>query len=80
MKNIKVPRFFGRQNFNDTVALFLLVVIPAMWILDARGWVTLNREVAGSLIVTWTIIIQYYFRRAPPENGAPKPLAEPPKP
>lgn len=57
------------QNWNDILALLLLFLIPTLWVLYGRGMVDLNESVSGALIVTWTMVIQYYFRRQPPKNG-----------
>lgn len=56
-----------RKNFNDSVALVLFVLIPVLWILGGRGWVSLGAQVEGGLLVTWTMVIQYYFRQRPPD-------------
>ena len=65
----------GWKTFNDRLALFVLIIIPVLWILQGYGTVTLAPEVTGALIVTWTLVVQYYFRRSPP---AEPPTAEPP--
>jgi hypothetical protein len=59
----------GWKTFNDRLALLLLVVIPVIWIVQGLGKLTLSPEVTGALIVTWTLIIQYYFRKSPPNGG-----------
>ena len=59
----------GWRTFNDRLALFLLVVIPALWFLTGYGLIQLAPEVTGALIATWTLVIQFYFRRNPPGNG-----------
>lgn len=53
---------FAPQNWNDILALFVLALIPALWVLQ----INLGGEVNGALIATWTLVIQYYFRKAPP--------------
>mgnify|MGYP001593018987 FL=1 len=68
---------FGWKAFNDRLALLVLIGIPVLWLLDAKGWVTLDPQVMGALILTWGIVIQYYFRRAPPDTDGPP---APPKP
>ena len=69
-----MQRFLPR-TWNDVLALFLLVVIPAFWVGAGRGWIDLARlgDVNGALIAMWTLVVQYYFRRAPPGNGSPPP-------
>lgn len=59
------------HNWNDVLAFMLLIAIPMVWVLAGRGWMDLTKlgDVNGVLITTWTLIIQYYFRRAPPGNS-----------
>ena len=54
------------KNFNDRLALLLIITIPLMWIMHASKSISLPPEVVGALIATWTLVIQYYFRKAPP--------------
>lgn len=63
----------GWKTWNDRLALLLLLAIPGLWILSGRGIIALPAEVVGALIATWTLVVQYYFRKAPPEapNGTP---------
>ena len=56
----------GWKTFNDRLALLVLIIIPALWILQGLEVVSLAPEVTGALIVTWTLVIQFYFRRSPP--------------
>ena len=74
-----IPRLH-RKNFNDTLALLLLVVIPALWLVAARGLVDLAKlgDVNGALIMTWGLVVQYYFRRAPPNGTEGPPAPKPP--
>ncbi len=51
------------QSFNDLLCLLLIGLITALWILMGRKTLDLPSEVTGALIVTWTILIQYYFRK-----------------
>ena len=60
----------GWKTWNDRLALLLLLVIPLLWLASGRELITLAPEVTGALIVTWTMIIQFYFRRQPPNGGA----------
>jgi hypothetical protein len=60
------------KNFNDLLAIILVALIVALWIVQGLKWIDLNEAVSGSLISIFTLIVQYYFRRAPPTNGAPK--------
>ena len=58
----------GWKSFNDRLAIWLLILIPGIWIADALNvWaMDLNPEVGGALIATWTLVIQYYWRKQPP--------------
>lgn len=59
------------KNVNDIIALLMLiVVIPALWILQALNKLSLAPEVTGALIAGWTLILQYYFRKAPTNGGS----------
>ena len=63
-----VQRFLP-QNFNDFLALALIILVAAMWVVDARSdAMSLPAEVNGGLLVTWTLIVQYYFRKAKEEK------------
>jgi hypothetical protein len=53
------------QNYNDFLCLVLIILIAALWILTGLKILELPSEVTGALIVTWTILIQYYFRKKP---------------
>lgn len=51
------------QNWNDTLSLLLIFIIPLMW------WkANLPETVNGALILAWGNIIQFYFRKAPTEK------------
>ncbi len=51
------------QNFNDTLCLILIFLIVTLWILLGMKILELSSEVTGALIVTWTLLVQYYFRK-----------------
>lgn len=54
---------FTPQNWNDTLSLLLIVIIPLMW------WkANLPAEVNGALILAWGNIIQFYFRKSQTEK------------
>ena len=53
------------KSWNDFLALLVLVTIPVLWGLQAKSDFELAGEVNGALIATWTLVVQYYFRRAP---------------
>lgn len=56
----------GWKTFNDRLAILLLVIIPVIWL---QKWVDTPDTVNGALIATWTMVVQYYFRKAPPATG-----------
>ncbi len=51
------------QNWNDVLALCLIVGIPTIWLLRSD----LDGEVNGVLIAVFTLVAQYYYRRSPPK-------------
>ena len=55
-----------KWNFNDYFALVVTALMAAMWV--ANKWVDLPDIVLGGTVPMFTLIIQYYFRRAP-SNG-----------
>jgi hypothetical protein len=57
---------FLPQTFNDLLCLVLIALIMTSWILVGLKVLELPSEVTGTLIVTWTILVQYYFRK---KNG-----------
>ncbi len=58
---------FIPQNFNDLLALGAIIIIPGIWIMQAVMKVAIPAEVNGALIVTWSLIFQYYFRKSKTE-------------
>jgi hypothetical protein len=54
---------FIPQTFNDLLALILTFGIIAIWILQGKSVITMPSEVTGAMIVTWTLIVQFYFRK-----------------
>jgi hypothetical protein len=56
------------MRFNEGLAIMLFTIIPALWVMQGMGYIKLPAEVMGALIVTWTLIIQYFFRKAPTEK------------
>jgi len=63
-----IPERILPTNWNDTLSLILIIVIPALWILDGAGTIEIKSEVSGALIVTWATVISFYFRKAPSEK------------
>jgi hypothetical protein len=51
------------QSFNDSLCLVLITLIAGLWILSGLKIIELSAEVTGALIVTWTLLVQYYFRK-----------------
>jgi hypothetical protein len=52
------------KKVNDLLALLvLLVIFPALWVLDGRGIIALPGEVLGATIAAFTLIVQFYFRK-----------------
>ena len=61
---------FLPQNFNDLLALFLIVaIIPGLWLLQGIGVIkSFPSDVNGALILAWGLIIQFYFRKVQDEG------------
>ena len=58
---------FKPQNFNDFLCLVLISLITIMWVLTGRKIIVLPDSIIGALIVTWTLLVQYYFRKSKTE-------------
>ncbi len=54
---------FIPQTFNDFLALIFIFGIIILWIIQGTGHLSLPDTVTGALIATWTLIVQYYFRK-----------------
>ena len=53
------------KNHRDLLSILLgVVVLPAIWVLQGLGYLTLPGEVIGATIAGETLIIQFYFRKA----------------
>jgi hypothetical protein len=59
---------FLHQSYNDLLFLVLILLITVFWVLLGLKIVELPSEITGALIVTWTILIQYYFRKKKEES------------
>lgn len=60
-----------RIKINSALALLLLViVIPGLWIAQGLGKLNMPGEVSGALIAAFTLIVQYYFRKAPTPDSS----------
>lgn len=54
------------KNFNDLLAIIISVVVfPGLWVAHGAGAINLPSEAMGATVVLETLIIQFYFRRAP---------------
>ena len=51
------------QSFNDSLCLVMVMLITWLWVLSGLKVLELPAEVTGALIVTWTLLVQYYFRK-----------------
>jgi hypothetical protein len=60
---------FMPQCFNDFLCLVLIALIVGLWALTGRKTLELPAEVTGALIVTWTLLVQYYFRKKQSGSG-----------
>ena len=60
------------KTWNDQISLALIVGLPAMWAATAVFNVPLQEAVMGATIAMWSLVVQYYFRRSPPEPNEPK--------
>ena len=55
-----------KWNINNLLALLVLIlIIPGLWIATGLGVITLPGEVVGATIMGWTLVLQYFFRKAP---------------
>ncbi len=60
------------KNTNDLLAVWLITLIIGLWVLQGRGIISAMPEVSGATIATFTLVVQYYFRKSPPSNGVTK--------
>lgn len=55
-----------RITFNDCLAILLdIFVIPGLWVFSADVK-ELPALVLGATVPIWTMVAQFYFRKAPP--------------
>ncbi len=53
------------KNHRDLLSILLgVIVIPAIWVCQGRGFITLPGEVIGVTIAGEMLILQFYFRKA----------------
>jgi len=51
------------KDFNDLLALILIVLIPAIWVVDAVTTLEFNGQVIGATILGWGQVLTYYYRK-----------------
>ncbi len=56
------------KKFNDLLAIMVLGGIGLLWAFHGRGLITLPGEVLGTLTAAFVLIVQFFFRKAPPEE------------
>ena len=56
----------GWRNFRDRIALLLVIAIPGLWV--AQAFIAIGDQAIGASIVGWTMIVQFYFRKAESEQ------------
>ena len=49
--------------WNDWLALLILIGVPVLWVTGV-----LNEVLIGVTSAGWTLVVQFYFRRAPAEK------------
>ena len=52
------------QNWNDMLSLVLIVLIVALWVGSCYLPAPLPESVIGATIVVFTLVAQFYFRKA----------------
>ena len=59
------------KNHRDLLSILLgVVVLPAVWVMQGIGYLTLPGEVIGATIAIETLIAQFYFRKANSETSS----------
>lgn len=56
------------KRWNDWLALLILAGVPLMWMFGH-----LSENVTGATTIGWTLVLQYYYRKAQPDPGPPVP-------
>lgn len=51
------------KTFRNLLALVLMLIIVAMWIVQGLGIIAMPGEVVGASIAVWTLVAQFYFRK-----------------
>jgi len=53
------------MTFNNVLALLLeVILIPGLWVCDGLGLIQLPQAALGASIAVWTLIAQFYYRKA----------------
>ena len=52
------------KSFNDLFAIILIILIIALWILSGLHFINLSGEILGATIAVFTLIAQFYYRKA----------------
>ncbi len=55
-------RFLPRR-WNDTLSIFVIVGVPLLWVFGH-----LPEIVLGATITGWSMVITFYFRKAPADS------------
>ncbi len=55
------------KQFNDQLGLLVMVLIMVLWAAIGTGRIVIPGEVTGATIAVFTMVAQYYFRKAPPD-------------
>jgi hypothetical protein len=60
---------FAPKNWNDILAVWVIVLLPVLLVFVYASGIPLPEIVVGALVGGWTLTVQYYWRKAPPEGG-----------
>lgn len=60
------------KTFNDLLALILVIMLIILFALQGLNILNLPGEINGALIATFTLVIQFYFRKSKPMETAPE--------
>jgi len=64
----------GWKTFRDRMGAFGgLMLIPGLWVIHGLGVVVLPETVIGATIAVWTLMFQFYFRKATAGEQTPTP-------
>ena len=61
----------GWKTWNDRLSLILIVLIVALWTGGCWLPAPLPESVIGATIVVFTLVAQFYFRKAAEGSGGP---------